>query len=172
MSADVGAIGIVVAALGGAAIGVERQRSGHATGRHARFGGVRTFTLIGGIAGLAGWLTLQGYAVLGAVVAAGAIALVVAGYIAASRDAVDATTEAAALVVIGAGIAAGTGRLALASASVAVCVLLLVEKSRLHAIVRRIGDAELRAAARFGVMSVVVLPLLPEGPIAWLGGAR
>lgn len=47
-------LGVVVAALGGLAIGIERQRSGHASGPGARFGGVRTFTLIGGIAGLAG----------------------------------------------------------------------------------------------------------------------
>jgi len=46
--------GILVAALGGAAIGVERQRSGHASGPRARFGGVRTFTLIGGLAGVSG----------------------------------------------------------------------------------------------------------------------
>src|SRR5438270_1293457 len=48
--------GIVVAALGGAAIGVERQRSVDAEAA-PRLGGVRTFTLIGGSAGIAGWLT-------------------------------------------------------------------------------------------------------------------
>jgi len=47
----------MVAALGGTAGGVERQRSGRATGRRARFGGVRTFTLLGAVAGIAGWLT-------------------------------------------------------------------------------------------------------------------
>jgi len=46
--------GIIVAALGGTAVGVERQRSGHASGAHARLGGVRTFTLLGGLAGFAG----------------------------------------------------------------------------------------------------------------------
>src|SRR5690349_19575812 len=40
-------VGLVVAVLGGAAVGVERQRSGHATGPDARLGGVRTFTLLG-----------------------------------------------------------------------------------------------------------------------------
>ncbi len=102
-----GYIGIVVATLGGAAVGVERQRSGHAIGTRARLGGVRTFTLLGGVAGLAGWLaTLQftGFALL---LAAGAVALVVVAYAAASRDNVDATTEMAALVVIAAGVAAG-----------------------------------------------------------------
>jgi uncharacterized membrane protein (DUF4010 family) len=172
MNDPAGPIGIVVAALGGAAIGVERQRSGHASGPLARFGGVRTFTLIGGTAGLAGWLTTLDLTGLAMVLAAGAVALVVSGYVAASRQNVDGTTEAAALVVIGAGLAAGLGWLELASGTIAVSVLLLVEKSRLHALVGRVDDEELRAAARFGVMAIVILPLLPEGPIGPFGGIR
>lgn len=167
-----GYVGIVVAAIGGLAIGVERQRSGHASGRDARFGGVRTFTLLGGIAGLAGWLTTLHFAGLGIVLTAGAVALVIGGYIAASHGDVDATTEAAALVVIGAGLAAGVEWLALASGVIAVCSLLLVEKSQLHALVGRMDDEELRAAARFGVMAVAILPLLPEGPLGPFGGIR
>jgi uncharacterized membrane protein (DUF4010 family) len=167
-----GLLGILVAAIGGLAIGVERQRTGHASGRHARFGGVRTFTLLGGVAGLAGWLTTLHFSALGVALTAGAIALVISGYIAASHRDVDATTEAAALVAIAAGLASGIGWLALGSGITAVTVLLLVEKSQLHALVERIDDAELRAAARFGVMAVVVLPLLPEGPFGPLGGIR
>ena len=164
--------GIVVAALGGAAIGAERQRSGHATGRHARFGGVRTFTLLGGVAGFAGWLTTLGLTSVALVLVGGAVALVIAGYVAASSREIDATTEAAALVVIAAGLAAGIGWLTLASGAVAVTVLLLVEKSRVHELIGRVDDAELRAAARFAVMAIVVLPLLPEGPVGPLGGIR
>ena len=167
-----GLLGIVVAAIGGLAIGVERQRTGHASGSHARVGGVRTFTLLGGVAGLAGWLTTLHFIALGVVLTAGAIALVISGYVAASDRDVDATTEAAALVVIAAGLASGIGWLALGSGIVAVTVLLLVEKSQLHALVGRIDDEELRAAARFGVMAIVVLPLLPEGPFGPLGGIR
>jgi uncharacterized membrane protein (DUF4010 family) len=167
-----GVLGIVVAALGGAAVGIERQRSGHASGERARFGGVRTFALLGGVAGLAGWFATLHLAALAVVLAAGAIALVIAGYAAASRTEIDATTEVAALVVIGAGLAAGLGSAAVASGVIAVSVLLLVEKSHLHALVGRIDDEELRAAARFGVMAVVILPLLPEGPFGPWSGIR
>ena len=162
----------MVAALGGAAIGVERQRSGHASGAKARFGGVRTFTLLGGLAGIAGWLITLDLMAIAAVLSAGAVAVIVTGYIAASRVDVDGTTEVAALVVLAAGIAAGLGWLALASGAIAIATLLLVEKSRLHALVSHVADDEMRAAARFGVMAVVVLPLLPEGPIAQLGGVK
>ena len=165
-------LGIMVAALGGAAVGIEREWSGHASGSQARFGGVRTFTLIGGLGGVAGWLAAQQLIGISIVLIAGATSLVLAGYIAASRTNVDATTEAAGLVVIGAGFAAGLGWIALASGIVAVSTLLLVEKSSLHSLVARIDDQELRAAARFGVMAVVILPLLPEGPYGPLGGVR
>lgn len=72
-------LGIVVAALGGAAVGVERQWSGHASGPEARFTGVRTFTMLGGLAGLSGWMITAGLSVPAAVLLAGAaVASVVA----------------------------------------------------------------------------------------------
>jgi uncharacterized membrane protein (DUF4010 family) len=164
--------GIFAAAVGGAAVGIERQRSGHATGVSARFGGIRTFTLLGGLSGLAGGLFGAGWNGVAIVLVVGAVAIVVAGYIAASRRDVDGTTEVAALVVIAAGVLAGLGRLAVASGVVAVTTLLLVEKSRLHAFVGRINDEELRAAAQFGVMAVVILPLLPDGPFGPFDAVR
>src|SRR6476659_9790123 len=99
--------GVLVGALGGAGIGIERQRSGHATGVYARFGGVRTFTLLGGLAGIAGWLVSRGLMAVAVPLIVGLVALIVAGYVAASRRDVDATTEAAALVVVAAGVLAG-----------------------------------------------------------------
>lgn len=157
-------LGIIVGALGGAAVGLEREWSGHASGPHARFAGLRTFTLLGGLGGLSGWMWLHGLGSLAVVVASGGAALIVAAYLAASRRHVDGTTEAAALVVLAAGLLSGHGHLALGSGTVALTALLLVEKSRLHAFVARIDDESLRAGLRFAVMAMVVLPLLPAGP--------
>ena len=70
------------------------------------------------------------------------------------------------------GVLAGLGSYRLASGIIAVTCLLLVEKSRLHALVARIDDVALRAGVRFGVMALVVLPLLPEGPYGPFGGIR
>jgi uncharacterized membrane protein (DUF4010 family) len=165
-------IGIFGAALGGAAVGVERQWSGHASGQGAHFAGVRTFTLLGGLAGLTGWLWSAGYEAPAGVLLASAGLLVVAAYAAASRRDVEGTTEVAALVVLAAGVTAGTGHVTLASGVIAITWLLLVEKSRLHAMVAQLDDAEMRAGARFAVMAVVILPLLPEGPFGPLGGVR
>ena len=165
-------IGLLVAALGGAAVGLERQWSGHAEGPSARFAGIRTFTMLGALAGLSGWLWTTGVTVPAAILLAGAVAITAAAYVAASRHDVDGTTEVAALVVLAAGVLAGLGAVRLASGIIAITSLLLVEKSRLHALVQRIDDVELRAGVRFAVMALVVLPLLPEGPYGPLGGIR
>ena len=164
--------GLVVAILGGAAVGVERQQSGHASGPEARLGGVRTFTLLGTIAGVAGLLTQAGYALAGGLLVSGALALVVAGYVRASKKDIDATTEVAALVVLAAGVLGGLGELRFSAALTTMTVLLLAEKQGLHKFVDRLDDTMLLAAARVAVMSVVILPLLPEGPFGPAPGIR
>lgn len=157
-------LGVIVALLGGLAVGIERQWSGHASGPRARFGGIRTFALLGGFAGLAGWLWSQQVYLVATVLVAAAAALIVAAYAAASAADIDATTEVSALVVVAAGVVAGLGHLALASGITATTCFFLLEKTRIHSLVRRIDDESLRAAARFAVMAAVVLPLLPTGP--------
>jgi uncharacterized membrane protein (DUF4010 family) len=164
--------GLLIAALGGAMVGLERQWSGHADGPAARFAGIRTFTMLGAVAGLCGWLWNAGVTVPAAILFAGAVAIVAAAYVAGSRHDIDGTTEVAALVVLAAGVLAGLGSITLASGIVALTTLILVEKSRLHSLVRHIDDVGLRSGVRFAVMALVILPLLPEGPYGPLGGVR
>jgi uncharacterized membrane protein (DUF4010 family) len=162
---DSGSIpGLIVAALGGAVIGLEREWSGHAAGPDRRFGGIRTFTLLGGLAGLAGGLAASGFLAVAVVLLCAAAALIVVGYVAASHRDVDATTEVAAVVVLASGTLAGAGSYVLASAVIAATALLLVEKTRLHTLVGRIDDVSLRASLRFAAMACIILPLLPSGP--------
>ncbi len=165
-------INILGATLGGAAIGLERQWSGHASGPNARFAGVRTFPLIGGLSGVAGWLCQSSMMPVALVLLSGIMGVIVAAYARASARDVDGTTEVAAVVTSAAGMLAGLGQLGLASGIIATTSLLLVEKPRLHAWVSRIDEPELRAGVRFAVMAVVILPLLPEGPYGPWGGVR
>jgi uncharacterized membrane protein (DUF4010 family) len=165
-------VGIVVATIGGAAVGLERQWSGHASGPNARFAGIRTFTLLGMLAGVCGWLWTEGQPLAATALLACAAALVVVAYAAASHRDVEGTTEVAALVVLAAGTMSGLGYLTLGSGVIAVSCLLLAEKTSLHAFVRRFDDTGIRAGARFAVMAIVVLPLLPAGPFGPLGGVR
>lgn len=159
-----------VAALGGLAVGIEREWSAKRDESNTRFGGVRTFLLFGLLGGLGGaWLEVDPrltVALLGS-----AAALLAVAYLATAwRGVIDATTEVSGLVVLGAGVLAGSGRLTAASAVFAGTALVLVEKSRMHAAVAKIQSYELEAAARFAVLALVVLPLLPAEPIPWLGG--
>ena len=64
------------------------------------------------------------------------VAAIVAGYIRASKKD-DATTEVAAIVVLGAGAIGGLGFLRLSAALTTLTVLLLAEKPRLHGFVER-----------------------------------
>ena len=165
-------VALLIAALGGAAVGLERQWSGHADGPDARFAGIRTFTMLGALGGLSGWLWSADATIPSALLLAGAVIVVGAAYVARSRTDIDGTTEVAALVVLSAGVLAGMGLITLASGIIALVTLLLIEKSRVHALVQRIDDVGLRTAARFAVMALVILPLLPEGPYGPLGGVR
>ncbi len=166
---------LAVAALAGMAVGLEREWSGHATGPAARFAGLRTFFLLGLLGGIAGLLLAEGLVAPAAAILAGGAGLAVAAYVVAAKRPgadPDGTTEAAALVVLALGTLAGLGYMAIASGATAVVVLALGEKTRLHRLVQRIGQVELRAALQFAVLALVVLPLLPEGPYGPLGGIR
>jgi uncharacterized membrane protein (DUF4010 family) len=162
-----GATRLTVASLIGLAIGLEREWSGHASGPEARFAGLRTFMLLGMLGGLAGLLGARGEASLAAVVAAAGFALALVAYTVAARATADfdGTTEVAAALVIALGATAGMGWLMVSSAAAALVVLALSEKQRLHRLVNGIGKTELAAGLQFAVLAVVVLPLLPEGPI-------
>jgi uncharacterized membrane protein (DUF4010 family) len=164
---------LLVAALSGLAVGLEREWSGHATGPLTRFAGLRTFLLIGGLGGVSGWLVDSGSTAVATVLLAAASALIVAAYVVAARPGghtVEATTEVAGLLVLALGVLAGMGYLELASGATAVMVLALSEKQRLRQFVTRIGEPELRAALQFGVLALVVLPCCRRAGMArWAG---
>lgn len=161
------AMRIAIAALIGLGAGLEREWSGHTKGPAARFAGLRTFLLLGTIGGTAGVLLSVDAPLASAALIAGGMALAAIAYwITARRPAaeVDGTTEAAAMTVIALGTLAGMGWVTLAAAAGSLLVLALREKSRLHGLVARLSERELRAAMQFAVLALVVLPLLPAGP--------
>ncbi|MBK9547728.1 MAG: MgtC/SapB family protein [Gemmatimonadetes bacterium] len=166
------ALRLGIAGLVGVAAGIEREWSGHATGPAARFAGMRTFLILGLCGGVAGVLAAAELSGLGAVILLGGVGLVIAAYVLAMRNPeadADGTTEAAALVILALGLLAGIGQLALASGAGALVVLVLGEKRRLHGMVAKVGEAELQAAARFAVMALVILPILPTTPLPFGG---
>ena len=162
-----GAMRLAIAALVGLGVGVEREWSAHTGARLASFAGLRTFFMIGVLGGAAGLLASAGHASAAALVIAGGMAISVAAFVATSRGTTtpDGTTEVAALLVVALGAIAGIGMLTLAAGAGAIVVLALHEKERLHGAVKVMREEELRAALRFSVLALVVLPLLPRGPV-------
>ncbi|MEQ1690283.1 MAG: MgtC/SapB family protein [Gemmatimonas sp.] len=160
------AFDLLVAALVGLAVGLEREWSGHATGPDARFAGLRTFALLGAIGGFGGWFMRLDQPVIAACLIGGSILFVIVAYAATMRrpgSTADGTTEIAAILVVAMGAAAGNGHRALASAAGALIVVLLAEKSVFQRWMQRIDAAEWRATLQFAVMALVVLPILPAG---------
>lgn len=159
------AIRLAVAGLVGLAVGIERQRSGHASGPDPHFAGARTFLLIGLLGGLSGLFITNDAQLAGTVLMAAGALLAVGAYVVTARrssvDAIDGTTEAAALIVLALGVVAGGGALRLASGMAAIVLLALAEKHRLHGWVDRLDPVEMRAALQFAVLALVVLPILP-----------
>lgn len=164
---------LLVAALGGLAVGVEREWSARAAGGVRRFAGLRTFLLLGLVAGIAAELARSGSTVAGPLLLAAAALLVVSSFaVHALAGDLDATTEVAALAVLGAGWLSGSGRIALGSALAALTALVLAEKTWMHGAVARLRSEEVAAGARFAALALVVLPILPAGPFGPGPGIR
>ena len=164
---------LAIAALIGLAVGTEREWSGPTTGPQRRFAGLRTFLLFGMLGGIAGLLLANNALLPGSVLLAAGAAFNVVAYASSVRNPEhprDGTTEAAALVVLSLGTLAGLGYLTLAAGCGAVVVFALGEKQRLHGMVAKVGAPELQAAARFAVMALVILPVLPTEPLPFGGG--
>jgi uncharacterized membrane protein (DUF4010 family) len=159
---------LAIAGLIGLGVGAEREWSGHTRGPDGRFAGIRTFLLLGLVGGCAGLFASQGHDVVSIAMLLGGAALPICAYLVATRRpgaSIDGTTEAAALTVLALSTLAGSGSLGLAAGAGSLMVLALSEKTRLHEWVRHIGDVELHAALQFSVLALVVLPLLPAGPL-------
>ena len=160
------AFDLLVAALVGLAVGVEREWSGHCTGPDGRFAGARTFALLGAIGGVAGWFLRLGHPALAAIVAAGGVLLPIVAYWATMRrpgTTADGTTEVVAVMVVALGLTAGLGHRSPAAAVGAMTVVLLSEKSWVQRTLHRVDATEMRAAAQFAVLALVILPVLPSG---------
>ena len=144
-----------VALAVGLLIGAERERDKPYGGS----AGVRTFALFSVVGALA---VLVGPS-LGTALVAGALVLVVAGYLGTRARDRGLTSEAAAVATLGLG-ALSMSRPAVAVALAVAITVLLVSRSSLHRFVQEtVTDRERTDALKFFVAAFVVLPILPTG---------
>jgi uncharacterized membrane protein (DUF4010 family) len=136
-----------------------------------RVAGIRTFTLLGLLGGIAGAVSMEGASLAAAMLIAAASTILVIGYARALHEQADATTAVAAILVLALGLLAGTGNAPGALAAAATTVLLLALRDELHGFVGRLEARDIKGLARFAVIALAVLPFLPNralGPYgAW-----
>lgn len=149
----------------GMLMGVERGWQARESLDGGRIAGIRTFSLIGLLGGVCGWLalTLGGLALAPGFIAVGAV--IVTSQIIRSRTGehdVGLTTEIAGLTAFALGVLAAMGEGIAAAAGGVVATALLGSKDQLHAWLRRLEALELRAAIKLLLISVVLLPVLPD----------
>ncbi len=148
----------------GLLIGLERGWSGRGDKEGERVAGVRTFAIAGLVGGVSGWLVLFSAPVVLAAVLLCLTVLLAASYWIEARRSGDRglTTEISLLLVVLLGAAAMLGEMAPAAAVAVIAALLLSMKTRLHRWVARMEQIELSAVLKLALISVVVLPLMPD----------
>ena len=155
-----------MALLMGLLVGIERE---HAHKDIPWFAGIRTFPLITLFGFLCGLADLAGHAWTLPVGLAGVSAVAVAAYMVRSQGPYKgATTEFMALLAYLFGALSALGYVIPAATFAVVATLLLSIKAPLHRLAESIQEDEIYAILKFGVVSVIVLPLLPNrvfGPL-------
>lgn len=148
----------------GLLLGVERGWHARETPSGVRVAGVRTFALTGLLGGFSGWLALTTGPVLPALIFGGLAAVIVVSYRASARKDGDLgiTTEIALMLAFALGAASALGAMALAAAGAVAAAALLSLKAALHGWIGHIRRFELNAAIQLAILSVVLLPLLPD----------
>ena len=148
----------------GLLIGAERGWKARDAEEGSRVAGLRTFALIGLSGGVWALLAqLLGEVLLGiAFLGFTAVILLSRLRVGAEQKDYGATTVIAALLTFGLGALAARGEMALAAAGAVVTALLLSVKPIVHDWLTRISYDELLAALKLLVMSLVLLPVLPN----------
>jgi uncharacterized membrane protein (DUF4010 family) len=157
--------GALVSLLLGLLLGLERQ---HAK-RGQAFAGIRTFPLFalsGFFAGLAAQkgIPLALPAVLLAVGAFG-----VASYFRDPDSDAGITTEMTGILSALLGAMVALGEATTAAASAVVVLLLLTLKAPLHRMAGKVSEEEILAIVKFGIVAVILVPLLPDRPMGPYG---
>lgn len=158
-----GAQALGAALVVGLLVGLERGWRERELPDGGRVAGLRTFALIGLLGGVLSVASPD--SVLLAALGLAAVALLFAiSYPRSSESAgtLSITTAVAALATFGLGVLAARGQMALAIGAAVVVAALLDLKPVLHGWLRLIQPAELNAVLQLGVLTAVVLPLLPD----------
>jgi uncharacterized membrane protein (DUF4010 family) len=156
---DTTVVGALSLALGvGLLIGLQRERSG------SEFGGIRTFPLVALLGAVCGLLTgLWGaFVLLAGFLALAGVALLPNLGKRGEGDTGGQTTEVAALLTFACGALLTTDYQPAAIVVGGLVAVLLHLKQPMHAFAGRLSDKDVHGIMRFAIVSLIVLPLLPD----------
>ena len=165
--------GLIAALAVGLLIGLERGWHDRDLPEGGRVAGFRTFALTGLLGGVLGHLqpAFGPWPLLGALLGLSALLAVSYSRTVQMSGNLSATTAVAMLLTMALGALAAHGNITLALAAAVIVAVLLDLKPTLHGWLRLIEHRELTASLQLLVLSVVVLPYLPNtglGPFAAL----
>lgn len=162
----------------GALVGVERHWRERDEDEGARTAGIRTFTLIGMLGGIAGLLERllapagapSGLVLVGFLVTLTAVIALFQYREGVAENRFSATAVVAAMLTFALGALALVGDMTLASAGGVVLAVILASRDMLHRAIKRLRWAELRSALILLALAFVLRPIVPAEPIGPFGG--
>jgi len=160
----------------GLLVGTERHWRERQEAEGRRTAGVRTFALTGLFGGVIAVLALAFGETGGALLLGFGLAALLAAQLpfalreADAENKVSATSLVSALGTYSLGTLAVMGDMAVAGAAAVAMTAILAARESLHGLMARITWAELRSALVLLSMTLLVMPLVPDEPIALLGG--
>lgn len=155
--------GVILALALGLLVGVERGWSRRDETDGACFAGIRTFGLLGLVGGISGELITAAPA-LSVILLGGSGAILVAGYVRSSQSGQDisGTSAIVGIVTLGTGVLAASGQAVLACVIAATATLILSSRRQMHAWLVTLTEPEVQALARFALIALAILPVLPD----------
>ena len=148
----------------GLLIGLERGWQERTAAEGSRLAGIRTFALIGLLGGLWELLGRSSGALLLGIAFLALVVLLTAAHVAEARVSHDygVTTLIAALITFALGALSLRGEHTIAATAAVLTTTILSLKPVLHRWLQRIEPQELTAALKLLLISVVILPVLPD----------
>jgi uncharacterized membrane protein (DUF4010 family) len=148
-----------VSLLLGLLVGMQRERT------EATIAGIRTFPLITAFGTVCAWLAAQhgGWIIAAGLLAVAAL-LLIANLARIKAGDIDPglTTEIAALLLFGVGACVVVGQMPVAVALGGAIALLLHLKQPMHEFVKGVGETDIKAIMQFVLVTLVILPVLPN----------
>ncbi len=159
-------INLALALIFGATIGLERESSKPGEANAGGVGGIRTFTLISLVGGLAGVLFLHEATSLALCLVAGFLLLLISYYIVESlttkRFGITSELSAVATFFIGVLVVIDIIPLQITVAIFVMLVFVLSLKSRTTQLMAGISRHEVQAFISYAIIALVALPVLPD----------